>query len=236
MNTFARFLLASQLFLLLSHATAFAIDIAADQKKIKFDIETITLGDTVYEIPEPWIGNRIPVPTILPSSFKMIPTDHASKGTRLYITKDAHSALLRLFKAALDQGLHLKIESGYRSPGYQKKIFSRMLGEGRDFNDIVRYVAPPGYSQHALGTAVDFYPSNWRFAELEDYKWLQENAADYGFTETYPEKNSLHYPWEAWHWNYTPIKQNSSKVNISNIQTEDQVLKVLYSDDKSGKK
>lgn len=207
MYIFARSLLCLLVLLSQLHTNALAVDIAANHKKIKFEVESITLGDEVYEIPEPWIGNRIPVPEIPQSSFRMIPPLHAHKEAHLYITQDAHSALLELFKAALEDGLHLKIESGYRSPGYQKKIFIRMINEGREFNDIVRYVAPPGYSQHALGTAVDFYPSNWRFADLAEYKWLQDNAADFGFTETYPEKNSLHYPWESWHWIYNPEEQ-----------------------------
>ena len=78
-----------------------------------------------------------------------------------------------------------------------------MLAEGRTFDDIVRYVAPPGYSQHMFGTAVDFYPSNWRFAETPQYSWLQENAHMFDFEQTYPEYNKLKMPWEAWHWNYT---------------------------------
>ena len=78
-----------------------------------------------------------------------------------------------------------------------------MLGEGRTFADIVRYVAPPGYSQHVLGTAIDFFPSNWRFADTPDYEWLKENARQFGFEETYSQFNKMKMPWEAWHWNYS---------------------------------
>ncbi len=165
--------------------------------------ETVTIGESTYEIPEPWIGNKIPEPSLASSKFKMIPVDHTKNGTKLFITEDAHTALLELLEAAKEDGITLKIESGYRSRGYQKKIFVRMLEEGRDFDDIIRYVAPPGYSQHALGTAVDFFPSNWQFATLIDYEWLRNNAAIFGFTETYSKNNTMRYPWEAWHWNYT---------------------------------
>ena len=77
-----------------------------------------------------------------------------------------------------------------------------MLSEGRDFEDIIRYVAPPGYSNHMLGTAVDFSPSNWRFADTKQYLWLQENGHTFGFEEIYSETNRLKMPWEAWHWQY----------------------------------
>lgn len=203
MNGFHRTLLLALLCLAPFQARSSVLEIKAEKKKIKHVTETIQLGDTTFEIPFPWSGNRIRVPSIPDSSFKMIPVEHAHKGTHLYITEKAHSALIELLADAKEDGLTLTIESGYRSPGYQKKIFIRMINEGREFSDIIRYVAPPGYSQHALGTAVDFFPSNWRFAELADYKWLQENAVHFGFSETYPKNNALHYPWEAWHWNYT---------------------------------
>lgn len=160
------------------------------------------LDDIEYPIPYPWIGNKLDTPSLTMDDFAMIPRDHARDGMRLYITKDAHAALLRLLEAAMDDGLVLKVESGYRSPGYQKKIFRRMLDEGRTFDDIVRYVAPPGYSEHGLGIAVDFSPSNWEFAATPGYSWLHENAGRFGFQETYPENNSLDYPWESWHWAY----------------------------------
>lgn len=177
----------------------------AGEHSLQTDIseETIRIGDTVYAIPEPWIGNSISAPALSGDAFSRIPVEHTRDGSNLYVLKAAHSALLRLLAAAKDDGIILEVESGYRSPAYQKKIFSRMLSEGRYFDDIIRYVAPPGYSQHALGTAVDFYPSNWRFSDLPDYVWLREHAAEYGFTETYPQHNSLSYPWEAWHWSYT---------------------------------
>ena len=54
-----------------------------------------------------------------------------------------------------------------------------------------------------IGTSVDFHPSNWRFADTPQYPWLQQNADQFGFEETYSQKNSFKMPWEAWHWNYT---------------------------------
>lgn len=170
------------------------------------NIETIQIGETTYSIPEPWIGNRIPVPDIAPESFSQIPTAHTKNGSRLYIVEEAHTALVQLLEAAKADGIMLRVESGYRSPAYQKTIFARMLNAGRDFKDIIRYVAPPGYSQHALGTAVDFYPSNWRFASLPEHEWLHQHGAEFGFTETYSQYNALRYPWEAWHWNYKERK------------------------------
>jgi len=180
--------------------------------------ESIRIEETSYPIPKPWAGNRISAPSLPMSAFQMIPVDHTRDRTHLYVVTEAHNALVKLLDAAKEDGILLRIESGYRSPGYQKKIFSRMLDEGREFEDIIRYVAPPGYSEHALGTAVDFYPSNWEFARLPAYNWLQEHAPQYGFTETYPAHNNRNYPWEAWHWTYhettetAVVKQSEEKM------------------------
>ncbi|WP_163338410.1 D-alanyl-D-alanine carboxypeptidase family protein [Desulfopila sp. IMCC35008] len=132
----------------------------------------------------------------------MISKAHTHNGTKIYIEKNARDALQVLMDAAKEDGVYLTVNSGFRSYNYQMRIFTRMMREGRNYEDVIRYVAPPGYSQHALGTAIDFYPSNWEFAELLTYTWLQDNAWKYGFKETYPRINESGYPWEAWHWNY----------------------------------
>lgn len=178
--------------------------------------ETIQLNGTEYPIPPPWAGNRIHAPPLAMDAFAQIPVTHTRNGTRLYIVKEAQAALVRLLEAAQKEGILLQVESGYRSSGYQHKIFTRMLEEGRRFDDIIRYVAPPGYSEHALGTAVDFFPSNWEFARLPAYDWLRRQAVNFGFTETYPQHNRQKYPWEAWHWTYREKPQTTATAPVSN--------------------
>lgn len=183
----------------------------SDPATVEPPVETVQIDETTYIVPEPWIGNRITAPSLPMSAFQMIPADHTRNGSRLYVVKETQLALVKLLKAAKKDGIELRVESGYRSPAYQKKIISRMLNEGRTFDDIIRYVAPPGYSEHALGTAVDFYPSNWGFSRLPAYIWLQEHGGEFGFTETYPQHNNKHFPWEAWHWTYRGETQTVAK-------------------------
>jgi LAS superfamily LD-carboxypeptidase LdcB len=167
------------------------------------EAEFVTIGDTSYPIPEPWIGNRIEAPVLTFESFARIPPAYTHEQSAIYVIKEIIEPLVAMCNTAKDEGIHLLVRSGYRSERYQRGIFVRLLAEGRTFEDIIRYVAPPGYSQHALGTAVDFYPSNWRFADTGQYEWLRENADRFGFTETYSQYNRLRIPWESWHWNYT---------------------------------
>ena len=165
--------------------------------------ETVTINGQQYDIPEPWKGNRLTAPKFEFSDFSRIPVQYTRNGSKLYILASVQPSLVNLLQAAEKAGILLKVESAYRSKGYQKSIFKRMLAENRTFDDIVRYVAPPGYSQHMLGTAVDFFPSDWHFADTEAYDWLKENAYHFGFKETYTRSNPMKMPWEAWHWNFT---------------------------------
>ncbi len=220
-SSFCGCLLLSFSCILLPLDTASAIENVAPNSTTSISGETLVIDDKRYTIPGPWAGNKISAPSLPMNAFRQIPTENTKEGSHIYVLEATHSALLQLFTAAKKDGIVLRIESGFRSTNYQKKIFSRMLAEGRDFDDIIRYVAPPGYSQHALGTAVDFSPSNWRFASLPDYQWLKDNGEKFGFTETYPQHNRLHYPWEAWHWCYSK-KGNQIDMTphrISAIQT-----------------
>ncbi len=160
----------------------------------------MTIDGARYQVPPPWAGNRIIKP--LPAAFQQIPVEFTVDQTDLYVAESTWEPLCALLKQAQHDGVALLVESGYRSERYQRLIFKRMLAAGKPFADIIRFVAPPGYSEHMLGTAVDFYPSNWQFAETPAYQWLKNNAGTFGFVESYPKHGPSNLPWEAWHWNY----------------------------------
>ncbi|MCB2215375.1 M15 family metallopeptidase [Desulfofustis glycolicus] len=164
--------------------------------------EIVVIDGFYYIVPAPWAGNKIEAPALSSDSFRQVPAELTYNRTNIYVHSIALPPLLAMLDRAREDGVELLVESGYRSERYQRTIFKRMMAQGRIFTDIIRYVAPPGYSQHALGTAVDFHPSNWRFADTRAYAWLQENAAAFSFKETYSRSNKRNMPWEAWHWNY----------------------------------
>lgn len=164
--------------------------------------EKVIIDGQEYLVPPPWAGNRLYAPEYTFESFKRIPSEYTVNNSKVYVLATAQPNLVALLAKAREDGIDLKVESGYRSVNYQKRIFKRMFEKGRTFDDIVRYVAPPGYSQHMIGTSVDFFPSNWSFADTPQYTWLQEHAKQFDFEETYSQYNRLEMPWEAWHWNY----------------------------------
>lgn len=208
-------IVSSLLVLCLFHRNVPAEDevLVIKREKVKQSIaETVTIGQNMYIVPPPWAGNRIIPPKFSISDFRQLPPQHCKNNSKIYVHTTAYNNLTALFTAALNDGIMLQVESGYRSLGYQKTIFFKKLAEGRSFEDIVRYVAPPGYSQHMLGIAVDFYPSNWQFASSDQYNWLKENAHKYNFEETYSEFNRSKIPWEAWHWSYTGPEELFSSI------------------------
>jgi len=163
--------------------------------------ETVTIDGATYAVPEAWIGQKLDAPPLKIPALAQIPHELTKDQTNIYILREARDALVKMAAAARKDGVSLRVDSGYRSLWYQRKIFINLMKKGRSFEDLVRYVAPPGYSEHMLGTVVDFSPGNWRFAKTPAYAWLREHAGEYGFSETYPKNNRRH-PWESWHWRY----------------------------------
>jgi LAS superfamily LD-carboxypeptidase LdcB len=167
--------------------------------------EVVTIDGTRYTIPAPWAGNRLKAPVFSLATFKQIPPIHVHDGKKTYLKKNAWQPLMAMILAARKDGIILQVETAYRSYDTQMDIFRRKFRQGRTWEDVVRYVAPPGYSEHMLGTVLDFYPSGWHFASTKAYAWLKQHAGEFGFIESYPEiKRSGGMPltWESWHWRY----------------------------------
>lgn len=104
-------------------------------------------------------------------------------------------------------GHKLLVASAYRSFDAQailKNGYTFIYGKGAN-----RFSADQGYSEHQLGTTVDFTTAKLginfsSFANDSAYKWLQENAYKYGFILSYPPNNT-YYKFEPWHWRFVGI-------------------------------
>lgn len=129
-------------------------------------------------------------------------------GGSMKLRKEAAEAASRMFADARDEGHDLVVCSAYRSYDAQVVSYNRLTalhGEGAG-----GFSAPPGHSEHQLGTAIDIsnakmdYQLHQRFAETESSRWLRRNAAQYGFVLSYPKEAEEHtgYRWEPWHYRY----------------------------------
>ena len=116
--------------------------------------------------------------------------------------------LQNLIEDANKNNLNLLVLSGYRSFHTQaslKSAYKVTYGSGAN-----KFSADQGYSEHQLGTAVDFTNSKIGallsgFDKTEEYKWLLDNAHKYGFILSYPKDNT-YYIFEPWHWRYVGVE------------------------------
>jgi LAS superfamily LD-carboxypeptidase LdcB len=141
----------------------------------------------------------------VPAKLSDIPKDHlVSTATNYLIHSDVLPHLERLIRGARDNGIEIRIASAFRSFDTQSALKSNykvFYGSGAN-----QFSADQGYSEHQLGTAVDFTTPalgvNFNnFASTDAYKWLLDNAHKYGFILSYPENNA-YYKFEPWHWRF----------------------------------
>ena len=69
--------------------------------------------------------------------------------------------------------------------------------------------APPGYSEHHTGYAIDIgdadVPATNLSPDFENtaaFKWLRENAAYFSFELSFPRDNPQNIMYEPWHWRF----------------------------------
>ncbi len=179
---------------------AISISIDTLQKLAKTDPELIKKYSKVYFLSE----NYIPVGlTTLPTEY----TYSSNREERFLTGTWPH--LKTLLDTAVSQGITLYVKSGYRSFEEQKSLkssYSQLYGKGT----ANAFSADQGYSEHQLGTAVDFITTGLGgnltgFDSTEGYKWLQNNAHRFGFVLSYPKGND-YYVYEPWHWRFVGVK------------------------------
>ena len=121
------------------------------------------------------------------------------------LTPEAAARWQEMVEAASSDGIRLLIVSGFRDFEYQAGLIRRKLDAGQSIRDILEVNAPPGFSQHHTGCAVDIAtpgsrPLTEEFEESDAFRWLVDHAARFGFSMTYPRNNQHGFIYEPWHW------------------------------------
>ncbi len=138
---------------------------------------------------------------------KLVDIDEAylyDENTPQQIHRDIRNYLEDMIEDAADDGVTLYVRSAYRSFGTQASLktgYSVTYGSGAN-----AFSADQGYSEHQLGTTVDFTTTGINggldgFQNTPAYTWLLKNAYRYGFVLSYPEGNA-YYQFEPWHWRF----------------------------------
>ncbi|MBP7804815.1 MAG: M15 family metallopeptidase [Candidatus Pacebacteria bacterium] len=169
------------------------------EKLSKTDSELLKQYSKVYFLNEHYV----------PISLSEINTHFTFAGKKLQIHSDVAPSLGRLLLDAEASGMNLRVDSAYRSFSTQatlKSTYKVTYGAGT----ANAFSAEQGYSEHQLGTTVDFTTPalNGGFAGFDktiEYQWLQNNAYRYGFVISYPRGNGS-YVYEPWHWRFVGKK------------------------------
>jgi len=146
----------------------------------------------------------------------------------MYLRKETYEAFQAMHKAALADGINLRIVSATRNFYSQKSIWEgkwtgqRKIENGKDASQvypepkqralkILEYSSMPGSSRHHWGTDIDLNQlTNAWFERGEGkkiYAWLTENAVSYGFCQPYSAGRPYGYNEERWHWSYMPLSR-----------------------------
>ncbi|MBD2257200.1 D-alanyl-D-alanine carboxypeptidase family protein [Pseudanabaena sp. FACHB-2040] len=118
--------------------------------------------------------------------------------------------------AAAAEGVILVPLSGFRSQEDQSRLFFEIKADrGETASTRAEVSAPPGYSEHHTGYALDIgdgrrpatdvEPS---FEQTEAYRWLQQNAAYYGFELSFDRNNPQGVAFEPWHWRFVGDRES----------------------------
>ncbi|MFR8665800.1 MAG: D-alanyl-D-alanine carboxypeptidase family protein [Ruthenibacterium sp.] len=126
-------------------------------------------------------------------------------------------AFEQLLAAGKEAGVNLKLVAGYRTYDRQKASYDGGVSN-----------AAPGTTEHNLGFSADIMSTTEqsydtaKFEATPEYKWLSENAANYGFILRYPsgKEGVTGFDYEPWHYRYVGVEQ-AQKIKASGLTLEE---------------
>ncbi len=138
-----------------------------------------------------------------PANLARIPDMYVvPSGKELSIHAQVAPFLFDMLADARKDDVQLGVTSAYRSFAAQSSLKSNYTvtyGTGAN-----RFSADQGYSEHQLGTTLDFVNDGDTLATFGGstaHTWLLEHAYRYGFVLSYPKENT-YYQYEPWHWRF----------------------------------
>lgn len=142
---------------------------------------------------------------VSPDLLKPIVADGSIK-----LRQGAAEKFSAMVAAAQGDGIDLFPISGYRSVEDQEYLFFELKAQrGQVATERAEVTAPPGYSEHHTGYAVDVGDGRQRETDLDQsfettdaFRWLQDNAAYYSFELSFPKNNARGISYEPWHWRF----------------------------------
>ena len=146
-----------------------------------------------------------------PEAQELVVAAMGDDGREYLLTPAAAAKWREMSDAALSDGVVIKIGSAFRSVDRQAEIIRAKLAEGLSLDAVLCVSAPPGYSEHHSGRAIDVTtdegaPLEPEFENTQAFRWLSKNAGRFGFVLSYPAGNPQGYDYEPWHWCFRPTE------------------------------
>lgn len=139
-------------------------------------------------------------------------------------------AFERMKKAALKDGISIKVVSSYRDYDHQNRIWRRKYTRFRESGlqpeeaiaKIIAYSTIPGTSRHHWGTDIDLIDANPKvngdvlvaskfhgtgpFCKFK--QWMDQHANQFGFYLVYTDAHLRKgFEYEPWHYSYAPLSK-----------------------------
>ncbi len=131
-------------------------------------------------------------------------------GSDLKMRVAAAQKFRQMQAAAKAEGIIITPISAFRDLKTQEKLFFGVKEQrGQDTTKRAEVSAPPGYSEHHTGYAMDLGDGNvpatnleQEFANTAAFRWLEQNALKYSFELSFPRDNKQGVSYEPWHWRF----------------------------------
>lgn len=148
---------------------------------------------------------------LCPEPAELVVAAVGADGAEHLLIAAAARAWQALAAAAAKDGVSMHIVSAFRDLERQADIIRRKQQLGVPLERILVASAPPGYSEHHSGRAVDINTPGCRaleedFEGTEAFRWLSRHAAAYGFRLSFPRGNVDGYIYEPWHWCFADVR------------------------------
>ena len=143
------------------------------------------------------------------------------------VDRAAYQPLKDMFAAAENAGVPLQLVSAFRSIHLQDKLFTRSvnsyMSQGYSEADAINKAnysrTFSGTSEHNTGLGFDImekgnFSLSESFENTAQFRWLMENAENYGFILRYAEDKTTQtgIMYEPWHFRYVGV-EHAKKIN-----------------------
>ena len=146
----------------------------------------------------------------------------------IYVHREIYENFKEMQFMAAQRGISLQLLSGYRSIDLQRDIFYENKSI-RNQTAVERSMvsAPPGYSEHSTGYAIDVGDGNFpethfevEFEQTPAFKWMKRFAPKYHFVLSFPPNNKQGVTYEPWHWRFEGTVNALRKFEAANKLTK----------------